>query len=105
MFLNVYIRIDNLRYRKETLMPDDVDTLETKRSKLLEEFLSLGDLRPGSLTAVMRRCGKPFPATTRRNSASAEPRYRAGSLPSALYALRVACTCGDSSTLRGKGNL
>jgi hypothetical protein len=28
-------------------MPEDVDTLETKRSKLLEEFLSLGDLRPG----------------------------------------------------------
>src|SRR2546425_13042429 len=55
MFLNVYIRTDNLRYRKETLMPDDIDTLETKRSKLLEEVLSLGDLRPGSLTAVIRR--------------------------------------------------
>src|ERR1700676_5099938 len=33
-------------------------TLETDRSKLLEEFLRLGDLRPGSITAVVRRCGK-----------------------------------------------
>jgi hypothetical protein len=40
-------------------MPDDVATLGTQRSKLLEEFLSLGDLRPGSITAVIRRCGKP----------------------------------------------
>jgi len=33
--------------------------LESDRSKLLEEFLRLGDLRPGSITAVIRRCGKP----------------------------------------------
>jgi len=44
--------------RKETLMPDDIDTLETK-IQAPGEFLSLGDLRPGSLTGVMRRCGKP----------------------------------------------
>src|SRR5260370_7038762 len=30
-------------------------------------------------------CAKPFPATTRRNSASAEPRYLAGSFPSPLH--------------------
>ena len=35
-------------------MPDDLATLETQRSKLLEEFLDLGDLRPGSITAVTR---------------------------------------------------
>jgi hypothetical protein len=40
-------------------MPDDLATLETQRSKLLEEFLRLTDLRPGSITAVTRRCGKP----------------------------------------------
>jgi hypothetical protein len=40
-------------------MPDDLATLESQRSKLLEDFLSLGDLRPGSITAVSRRCGKP----------------------------------------------
>ena len=40
-------------------MPDDLAALEAQRSKLLEDFLSLGDLRPGSITAVSRRCGKP----------------------------------------------
>lgn len=40
-------------------MPDDLAALEALRSKLLEDFLSLGDLRPGSITAVSRRCGKP----------------------------------------------
>src|SRR5439155_1575098 len=74
--LNVYIRTDNLRYRKESLMPDDVDTLETKRSKLLEEFLSLGDLRPGSLTAVMRRCGKPSCHCAKRNDPGHDPQFR-----------------------------
>ena len=74
--LNVYIRTDNLRYRKETLMPEDVDTLETKRSKLLEEFLSLGDLRPGSLTAVMRRCGKPSCHCAKRNDPGHDPQFR-----------------------------
>src|SRR2546429_586254 len=55
-----------------------------------------------STTALI--CGNPFPATTRRSSASAEPRYRAGSFPNALYALRAVSTCIDSSTPRGKGN-
>jgi hypothetical protein len=76
MFLNVYIRSVNLRYRKEILMPDDVDTLETKRSKLLEQFLSLGDLRPGSLTAVRRRCGKPSCHCAKRNDPGHEPQFR-----------------------------
>ena len=40
-------------------MHDALATLETDRAKLLEEFLRLGDLRPGSITAVVRRCGKP----------------------------------------------
>ena len=33
-------------------MPDTLATLESDRSKLLEEFLRLGDLRPGSITAL-----------------------------------------------------
>jgi hypothetical protein len=51
-------------------MSDDLATLETQRSKLLEEFLGLGDLRPGSITAVTRRCGKSSataPNTTTRD--------------------------------------
>src|SRR5579859_7822409 len=40
-------------------MPDTLAKLESHRSKMLEGFLRLGDLRPGSITAVVRRCGKP----------------------------------------------
>ena len=40
-------------------MPEALSKLESDRSKLVEEFLGLGDLRPGSITAVVRRCGKP----------------------------------------------
>ena len=40
-------------------MPDNLAALEKERAKLLEGFLGLGDLRPGSITAVARRCGKP----------------------------------------------
>lgn len=74
--LNVYVRTDYLRYRKESLMPEDVDSLETKRSKLLQEFLSLGDLRPGSVTAVMRRCGKPSCHCAKRNDPGHDPQFR-----------------------------
>ena len=50
-------------------MPNDLANLETQRSKLLEEFLDLGDLRPGSITAVTRRCGKPSCHCAKRNAA------------------------------------
>ena len=37
----------------------DLATLEAQHSALLQQFLTLGDLRQGSITAVVRRCGKP----------------------------------------------
>ena len=33
--------------------------LETERTGLLQQFLTLGDFRPGSVSATPRRCGKP----------------------------------------------
>jgi hypothetical protein len=33
--------------------------LEAARTKLLQQFLTLGDFRPGTLSAASRRCGKP----------------------------------------------
>jgi hypothetical protein len=33
--------------------------LEAERSQILRQFTTLGDLRPGSICAVSRRCGKP----------------------------------------------
>lgn len=33
--------------------------LEATRNKLLHQFLSLGDFRPGTVSAIPRRCGRP----------------------------------------------
>jgi hypothetical protein len=50
--------------------------LETDRSKLLEEFLRLGDLRPGSITAVVRRCGKPSCHCAKAKDPGHDPQFR-----------------------------
>src|SRR6516164_3817546 len=57
-------------------MADDLATLETHRSRLLEEFLGLGDLRPGSITAVTRRCGKPSCHCAKHNDPGHDPQFR-----------------------------
>src|ERR1039458_3398481 len=40
-------------------MPDSLPALEDQRFQILRQFAGLGDLRPGSICAVARRCGKP----------------------------------------------
>jgi uncharacterized protein DUF6788 len=40
-------------------MPELLIDLEHKRSELLEEISQLRDFRAGSITALVRRCGKP----------------------------------------------
>lgn len=40
-------------------MPDTLADLERKRTELLKEFAQLGPFRPGCITALLRRCGKP----------------------------------------------
>lgn len=57
-------------------MPDALATLEADRSKLLEEFLRLGDLRPGSITAVVRRCGKSSCHCAKPNDPGHDPQFR-----------------------------
>ncbi len=57
-------------------MPDSLDALEAERSRLLEEFCGLGDLRPGSITAVVRRCGKPTCHCAKPNDAGHDPQFR-----------------------------
>ncbi len=57
-------------------MPDMLAKLESDRSKLLEGFLRLGDLRPGSITAVVRRCGKPTCHCAKPNDAGHDPQLR-----------------------------
>jgi hypothetical protein len=57
-------------------MPDALNTLESARSRLLEEFLRLGDLRPGSITAVVRRCGKPSCHCAKPDDPGHDPQFR-----------------------------
>ena len=57
-------------------MSDNLVALEAQRSKLLEEFLRLGDLRPGSITAVIRRCGKPSCHCAKPNDLGHDPQFR-----------------------------
>jgi hypothetical protein len=40
-------------------LPLSLAQLEAARTKLLQQFLTLGDLRPGTVSASPRRCGKP----------------------------------------------
>jgi uncharacterized protein DUF6788 len=39
-------------------MPQTLAELEAGRTQLLQQFLSLGDFRPGTVSAIPRRCGK-----------------------------------------------
>jgi hypothetical protein len=40
-------------------MPDPLSDLLDRRSGLLRDLSHLGDFQPGSVTRVLRRCGKP----------------------------------------------
>jgi len=57
-------------------MPDTLEALEADRFELLEQFLRLGDLRPGSITAVVRRCGKPSCHCAKPNDPGHDPQFR-----------------------------
>ncbi len=57
-------------------MPDDLASLEGERSRLLQGFLGLGDLRPGCITAVARRCGKPSCHCAQPHDPGHDPQFR-----------------------------
>ena len=57
-------------------MPDSLSTLVANRSQLLDAFRGLGDLRPGSITAVVRRCGKPTCHCAKPNDPGHDPQFR-----------------------------
>lgn len=40
-------------------MPQSLADLEVARTALLQQFLTLGDFRPGTVSASPRHCGKP----------------------------------------------
>ena len=57
-------------------MPNSLSELEAERSKILRQFTSLGDLRPGSICAVPRRCGKPTCHCAKPNDPGHDPQIR-----------------------------
>ncbi len=40
-------------------MPESLADLQQQRSRLVTQFARLSDLRPGCVTGMVRRCGKP----------------------------------------------
>ena len=56
-------------------MPSSLADLEAARSKLQRQFLSLGDFRPGAVSAFPRRCGKPTCHCARPGS-TGHPQFR-----------------------------
>jgi hypothetical protein len=49
--------------------------LEAARNKVLQRFLTLGGFRPGTVSAVPRRCGKPACHCAQPNDAG-HPQFR-----------------------------
>src|SRR5450759_2780911 len=57
-------------------MPYSLPVLEAQRSKILFQFNALSDLRPGSICAVARRCGKPSCHCAKPNDPGHDPQIR-----------------------------
>jgi hypothetical protein len=57
-------------------MPDSLSALETERSQILRQLTTLGDLRPGSICAVPRRCGKPTCHCAKPHDPGHDPQLR-----------------------------
>jgi len=60
----------------ECLVPESLPDLELERAKLLEQFLSLADFRPGSISASVRRCGKASCHCAQPNDPGHQPQFR-----------------------------
>lgn len=56
-------------------MSQSLADLEATRTRILQEFLTLGDFRPGTMSATPRRCGKPTCHCAQPGSAG-HPQFR-----------------------------
>ncbi len=56
-------------------MSQSLADLEATRSKLVQQLLTLGDFRPGTVSAMPRRCGKPTCHCARPHDAG-HPQFR-----------------------------
>lgn len=57
------------------LATPDLQELETRRDDLRQQLASIGDLRPGSLVARYRKCGKPYCRCARDGSRGHGPSW------------------------------
>ena len=57
-------------------MPESLDSLQAQRTRILQQFQSLGDFRPGSICAISRRCGKPTCHCAKSKDAGHDPQLR-----------------------------
>lgn len=57
-------------------MPESLPTLESHRAGLLRRFAQLQDLRPGTVSAVFRRCGKPSCHCAKPNDPGHGPHFQ-----------------------------
>lgn len=57
-------------------MPDSLPDLEADRAKLFDQVKTLGDFRPGSISVVARRCGKPTCHCAQPDDAGHDPQFR-----------------------------
>jgi hypothetical protein len=62
-------------YTQKQEVPHSLTALEAARTKLLQQFLTLGDFRPGTVPAASRRCGKPTCHRAKPGSAG-HPQFR-----------------------------
>lgn len=60
----------------EHLTSSSLSALKLRRAELLRQVAQLGDLRPGSVTSFMRRCGKPACHCAQPDSAGHGPNFR-----------------------------
>src|SRR5437667_7500601 len=74
---------------RRLLMPDSLRDLEAGRAKLFQQMQTLDDFRLGSISVVVRRCGKP-------TCHCAQPNDRAMTRSSVSLAKRTAKTVTES---------
>src|SRR5437773_1013777 len=74
-FCVMFLSAVNYSERKPPL-PDSLSALEAQRTHILRQISALGDLRPGSISAVIRRCGKPTCHCAKPNDPGHDPQLR-----------------------------
>ena len=57
-------------------MSGSLQELEAQRSKILRQITTLGDFRQGSISAVVRRCGKPNCHCAKADDPGHDPQIR-----------------------------